>query len=489
MVIFARAAICRLPEQLLTDSRVYRPSNSGESGCEELHYTLLDMSNPDDKSGDEAEAKAPEKVIVIQEPAPSGPATISLTASGNLAGVSLVFSGSKEVQPMPASAPKEDDKAEAGKDGAKPDEKKKDGEDQEGKGPGDKNAKKPGGKSLFRRPGVMGLVILVVIVAVIAVVLFWRHSRAHQTTDDAFIDVVSMQVSPQVSGRILQVLVTDNQSVTAGQVLVKLDPADYEVKRVQAQASRAQADAQLKEAQAQGVVYAAQVEEAKANLGTARANQTNAANQLRRLQKLKGVNAGAVSSEQMDSAQAAATSANAQVTAGLKSVSAAEAQVGYAKSLEAAAQAGISSADASIRQAELTLSYTDVKARVDGRVASKTVSEGNIVAAGTPLMAVVPRTVYVTANFKETQLARMRPGQPVDIQVDAYPDMKLTGKVDSVQAASGQAFSELPAQNATGNWVKVVQRIPVKIVFDKIPDDPQRPLGPGMSVEISVKVR
>jgi membrane fusion protein (multidrug efflux system) len=154
-----------------------------------------------------------------------------------------------------------------------------------------------------------------------------------------------------------------------------------------------------------------------------------------------------------------------------------------------AAQAGIASANSQVAQAELTLSYTQIEARIDGRTASKTVAVGNVVNVGVPLMAIVPRDVYITANFKETQLAHMRRGQPVEIKIDAYPDLKLTGKVDSVQPATGQAFSTLPAENATGNWVKVVQRVPVKIVFDKLPDDPDRRLGPGMSVEVSVRIR
>ena len=402
--------------------------------------------------------------------------TLSLSATGELANLSISFSSTKD---------RDGQGGAASPDGSKKEENKK-GEEGGGEKPKDEKSKTP---PFYKRPGIMGVVIVVVVTAVVAIVLFWRHSRAHETTDDAYVDVVSEQVSPQISGRVAQVLVTDNQTVAVGQVLVKLDPADDQVRLDQAHATRAQAVAQDDEAHAQETAYAAQVDEARANLATSMASQTNTANQLARLQKLKAANAGAVSDEQMDSATAAATTASAQLNASNKAVAAALAQVGYAKSLETAAEAGIESADSSIRQAELTLSYTDVKARVEGRVASKTVSEGNIVAAGTALMAVVPKAVYVTANFKKTQLALMRPGQAVEIKIDAYPDMKLAGKVDSVQAASGQAFSELPAQNATGNWVKVVQRVPVKIIFDKEPDDSARPLGPGMSVEISVKVR
>jgi membrane fusion protein (multidrug efflux system) len=353
------------------------------------------------------------------------------------------------------------------------------------KGKGDP---KPKGPPWYKRPLLVGLLVLAVIVLVVGGALFWRYSSDHASSDDAYIDGTSEQVAAQVAGRVTDVLVDDNQDVKAGQVLVRLDPRDYQSRLDQTRAALSQAEAQLKEAHAQQAVYGAQTEEARANLGTVEANATNASNQLDRYRRLKAANAGAVSDQQMDSANAAATSTAAQLNAARKAVAAAEAQEGYAGSLVAAAEAGIGSARSQVAEAELTLSYTQIKARIDGQVAIKTVSVGNVISAGMPLMAIVPRDVYVTANFKETQLQHMRRGQPVTIKVDAYPDLKLDGHVDSVQAASGQAFSTLPAQNATGNWVKVVQRVPVKIVFDRLPDDPNRRLGPGMSVEVSVKV-
>jgi membrane fusion protein (multidrug efflux system) len=395
---------------------------------------------------------------------------------------------------MSADDPKPEEKAQAkpaagtdaragqGQEGQKADAAGADG-NKDGAG------KKPSGPPWYKRPGIVGVIVLVVIVVLITGLLVWRHSRSHVTSDDAYVDGVPQLVSPQVTGRVLQVLVTDNQDVVAGQELVELDPADFQTRLDQARATGAQAAAQLAQAQAQRVVYQAQVEEAQASLGTAEANSTNAGNQLGRYQRLKAVNAGAVSDQQMDAAVASATSTAAQLAAAGKAVAAAQAQVDYSASLIQAAQAGIGSASSQVAQAELTLSYTRVTARIDGRIANKSVAEGNVVAAGAPLMAVVPRDVYVTANLKETQLNHIRRGQPVTIKVDAYPDLKLTGKVDSVEPASGQTFSVLPAQNATGNWVKVVQRVPVKIVFDRLPDDPDRRLAPGMSVEISARVR
>jgi len=352
-----------------------------------------------------------------------------------------------------------------------------------------KEDKAKSGPPWHKRPAVVGVIVLVAIVAVVAIALIWRHTRKYVTSDDAYIDGVAQIVSPQVAGRVVSVTVDDNQDVTAGQVLVELDPADYQARLDQARATGAQAEAQLAQARAQQVVYAAQAAGARASMGTAMANATDAANQLGRYQRLKAVNAGAVSGQQMDSAVTSASSTGAQLDAAGKAVAAAEAQLEYAKSLIGAAQAGIQSANAGVALAALTLSYVHVLARIDGRVANKSVAEGNIVNAGAPLMAVVPRNVYVTANVKETQLNHLRPGQPATIRVDAYPDMKLGGRVDSVEPASGQTFSALPAQNATGNWVKVVQRVQVKIIFDQIPDDPGQRLAPGMSVEVSAKVR
>ena len=349
--------------------------------------------------------------------------------------------------------------------------------------------KRGGGPPWYKKPLVVGLLVLFLAVAIVGGLLLWRHSRSHVESDDAFIDGIPQLVSPQVAGRIMRVLVNDNQDVTAGQELVEIDPADFQSRVDQAEASAAQSRAQLSQADAQQTVYASQVEEAEAALGTADANAVDAANQLGRYQRLREVNPGAVSDQQMDGAVASAASTAAQKRAAEKAVAAAQAQLGYSRSLIQAAVAGIQSANSQVAEARLTLSYTRVVAAFDGRVANKTAAPGNIVAAGTPLMAVVPRDVYVTANLKETQLDHIARGQPVAVKVDAYPDLKLTGKIDSVEPASGQTFSIIPPQNATGNWVKVVQRVPVKIVLDQIPDDPNRRLAPGMSVEVSAKVR
>ncbi|HEX3728212.1 MAG TPA: HlyD family secretion protein [Opitutaceae bacterium] len=344
-------------------------------------------------------------------------------------------------------------------------------------------------RSLRQRPLLAGGLILAAIVVVVALVLIWRHTRRFESTDDAFVDVSSEQVGPQVSGRVLHILVDDNQDVAAGQPLVELDPADYRNRLEQAQAASAQAQAQLAQARAQAAIVAAQTEQARANEATAQSDADNAERDLRRYQGLRAEQTGAVSAQQLDRSSTAFSSAAARLRAAKAAVTAAEAQSGSVQSQIQAAQAAIGSARAQIDEAQLMLSYTVVRAQLNGRVAAKTVAVGDYVNPGTPLLAVVPPAVYVTANFKETQLNHLRTGQPVRIRIDSYPNFKVGGWVQGVQPATGQAFSLLPAQNATGNWVKVVQRVPVKILFDRLPDDPGWRLSPGMSVEVRVQIR
>jgi membrane fusion protein (multidrug efflux system) len=234
------------------------------------------------------------------------------------------------------------------------------------------------------------------------------------------------------------------------------------------------------------VVVEATADQARAQVGVAEANATNALNQLRRSQSL--VAKLAVSQQVLDDATAAARRTAAALVAAEKGREAAEAQFGVTKSQIETAEAALRSAAAQTEQARLDLSYTELTASEAGTIARKNVSPGDYVQIGQNLMALVPREIWITANFKETQLDRMRVGQPVEIHVDAYPDKTFHGRLHSVQRGSGPAFSLLPPENATGNYVKVVQRVPVKIVFDD-PPDPGRPLGPGMSAVPRVKVR
>jgi membrane fusion protein, multidrug efflux system len=347
-------------------------------------------------------------------------------------------------------------------------------------------AETPAPRRRQRRPLLLVGLLLIAIVVIGGSIAWWLEARHWESTDDAFIDVHLVEVAPQVAGRVARVLVDDNQLVEAGQPLVEIDPIDYQAKLDQKQADEAAATGSLAQAKAQRDTAYANSEEAQAEVGVAEANAINASNQLKRDQPLAEQHV--VSRQTLDNDIAAARSTAANLVAAQKKLTSSQAQQGVADSQVKVAEANLKSAGAQVETARLNLSYTGIVATEAGHITHKNVASGNYVQAGQNLMALVPVKVWITANFKETQLARMRVGQPVDIEVDAYPDVMFHGRVDSIQRGSGAAFSLLPPENATGNYVKVVQRVPVKIVFDD-PPDPSRPLGPGMSVVPSVKVR
>jgi membrane fusion protein (multidrug efflux system) len=292
-------------------------------------------------------------------------------------------------------------------------------------------------------------------------VLYWLHARQYESTDDAFIDARTVQISAQVAAAITEVPVTDNQTVEAGTELVRLDDRDYVAQRDEAQASINN--------------YAAQIAEQKAKI--AQAEKQVAQEQADRYQTLAKQGSGTVEQAQQYSSNLLQSQA---------ALAAAQANAAAVEKEEPVLEAQLKNAQAQLAQAEANLSRTIITAPVAGRVTRLTAAKGGYAAVGQALMMFVPREVWITANFKETQLDLMRPGQPVDIEIDAFPGRTFKGHVDSVQAGSGTAFSLLPAENATGNYVKIVQRVPVKIVFDVPPDIE---LGPGMSVVPTVKVR
>jgi membrane fusion protein, multidrug efflux system len=339
-----------------------------------------------------------------------------------------------------------------------------------------------------RRRLLIGAAVLLAIAAVVGGGDWWLTARNWVGTDDAFIDTHIVQVSSQVAGRVARVLVNDNQEVSVGQKLVEIDPADLKAKLDQTVANQQSSAGQLAQAQAQLAVAQANLDEVRAEVGVAEAAANNAAINLRRDQELTRLGSLAMSRQQLDNDTATARSAGATLAAAQQKVVAAEAQLGLNRTQVTTAEAGLRSAAAQTEQARLNLSYTDLGASVAGHIASRSVAIGDYVQVGQNLMALVPDDVWVTANFKETELAHMRPGQPVDIYVDAYPGMVFHGRVQSFQAGSGAAFSLLPPENATGNYVKVVQRVPVKIVFDH-PPGARWLLGPGMSVEPYVRIR
>jgi len=394
------------------------------------------------------------------------------------------------------------------------------------------------------------IIAAVVAVLVIIAAIVWLMSRGHESTDDAQIDGHITQISARVGGPIVKVAVDNNDKVEAGALLVQIDPRDYQVALDRARAELADAQAQAAVARtgvpiaqietrsgvstASGGVQEAeagvggadqQIQAAQANLVAAQARQrereataTKAARDVERLRGL--VQKDEISQQQFDAAVAAADAAKANVDAAKSDVvaaqaaiavaqqkaaqaraSAAQARAGLAnaqtapqqlqvtRARAAAAEARVQQAQAALKQAELNLQYTTVKAPSTGVVSRKSVEIGQVVQAGQPLLALVDlQDVWVTANFKETQLNEMRPGQKAVVEVDALGGKEFNGHIDSISAATGAKFSLLPPENATGNYVKVVQRVPVKIVFEP-GQDPNHLLRPGMSVTPTVYVR
>jgi membrane fusion protein, multidrug efflux system len=343
----------------------------------------------------------------------------------------------------------------------------------------------PSRKPFYARPLIMAVLAILLLGGAMAGVRYWQYARQYESTDDAFIQGHIIQMSPKVSAQVTQVLIDDNQEVKQGDLLLELDPRDFEVALEQAQTNEAAARGRLQQARAQLAVAQANVAQAQAQVVVAQANAVNAQADLQRYQS---VTSNAVSRQQVDSAIAAARTAKVNVDAARQQMSANQAQVAVAQSQIATDESEVQQAQAQVRQAQLNLSYTKIYAPEDGRVTQKTVEPGDYGQTGQNLFALVPHDVWVVANFNETQLTDMRPGQPVEIEVDAYPNRTFKGHVDSFQMGTGAAFSLLPPENATGNYVKVVQRVPVKIVFDEPPESVHL-LAPGMSVVPEVKVR
>jgi membrane fusion protein (multidrug efflux system) len=434
-------------------------------------------------------------------------------------------------------------------------------------------AKRP----MYKRPAFLAVVAVILIVGAVFGIRYWLYARAHQSTDDAFIDGDVIRVSPKTSGYVAKIYVKSNQEVKEGELLLEIDPRDAQTRLDQAHAALDAGIARLKEAQtgvdltranssanvqlasasvrrartevsAQAAAAAAEktrINQAGASVATAQANMAQAQSQVTaaeaeahraevdvtRYQTL--FDKDEVSRQRLDQAIATSRTAAAQLEAARGKVAAMQAMVNEAQAAHHAAidtarradaqvagtEAGVGEAQgrllqastgpqqvavsqaqaetagasieqlrAAVAQAELELSYTKVYAPANGRVTNKAVEEGALVQVGQPLMAIVPGTVWVTANFKESQIGSLKPGQTVEVYVDAYPNQVFRARVESLQAGTGARFSLLPPENATGNYVKVVQRVPVKIVFDPVPDA-QFLLAPGMSVVPEVKIK
>jgi membrane fusion protein, multidrug efflux system len=307
---------------------------------------------------------------------------------------------------------------------------------------------------------------------------YWTIGRFLVSTDDAYVKADNTTIAPKVSGYLTEVLVGDNEHVKAGQVLARIDERDFKVALDQAEADVAAAGAAINSKRAQLDVQQAVIAAAKATIEVDTATRTFASQENKRYTDLAATGYGSVqNAQQAQSRNAGAEAAILRDTANLAS---AEKQVELLKAEIVQATAAAARASAIQRQAELNLSYTTITAPIDGVVGNRTLRVGQYVQAGTQLMSLVPASgAYIIANYKETQLTHVAQGQPVDIEVDMFPGEVVHGHVDSLAPASGQEFALLPPDNATGNFTKVVQRIPVKITIDR---NPSVDLRPGMSV-------
>jgi membrane fusion protein (multidrug efflux system) len=315
---------------------------------------------------------------------------------------------------------------------------------------------------------------------------YWTVGRFLVSTDDAYVQADNTTIAPKVSGYLREVLVGDNEPVKAGQVLARIDERDFRVALDQAKADVAAARAAITSKQAQLGVQQAVIDAARATIDVDQATVTFAAQENRRYTDLASTGYGSVqNAQQAQSRNAGAQAAIARDTANLAS---AEKQVDLLKAEIVQANAALARAQAIQSQAELNLDYTSIIAPIDGVVGNRTLRTGQFVQAGTQLMSVVPVSgAYVVANFKETQLTDVREGQNVAIAVDTFPGRIVHGRVDSIAPASGQEFALLPPDNATGNFTKVVQRIPVKIALNRA--DNSLELRPGMSVIPTIETK
>ena len=315
---------------------------------------------------------------------------------------------------------------------------------------------------------------------------YWTVGRFIESTDDAYVKADYTTVAPKVAGYIKQVLVNDNDVVKSGQVLARIDDRDFQAALSQARADVKAAEAAITNIDAQIALQQSVIEQAKATIDASQASLDFAVSDAARSARL--ITNGAGTQSRAEQTQSARDQAAAAVERDRAALVAAENKVPVLRTEREQAVAQRDRAAAAARQAELNLSYTDIVAAVDGTVGARSIRVGQYVTSGTQLMAVVPlNAVYVVANFKETQLTYVRPGQSVEIKVDSFPDMSIKGHVDSVSPASGLEFSLLPPDNATGNFTKIVQRIPVKIVIDD--EALSGLLRSGMSVEPEVDTK
>ena len=364
--------------------------------------------------------------------------------------------------------------------------------DDEDEGGDDEQADEDQAARKKRRPIVLIVVVLILVLGALSGIYYYLAHKNIEDTDDAFTDGRAVQVAPQIAGQVVSLDVTDNQFVRKGDALIHIDPRQFINTRDQNQGSLDTAKAQLAGQKLGAEVakknFPAALQAAQASLDAAKASLVQRQADFARQKSLPRQ---ATTQQDVDSATSNLQNAQAQVLLNQARVVQAEPvqqNIGESEAQVRQLAGQSEQAQAQLNQANLNLSYTVVRAPQDGWVTRRNVEKGNYLTAGQQIMQIVSPDVWVTANFKETQLDLMRPGQSVKITVDAYPDLNLRGHVDSIQLGSGSRFSAFPAENATGNFVKIVQRVPVKIVIDT-GMDPTLPLPLGISVQPAVTVR
>lgn len=336
---------------------------------------------------------------------------------------------------------------------------------------------------------VLAVVGLIALVAIGAGGRMWYRSHHFVETENAYVTGRVHQVSSRVAGVVTSVLVDDNQMVKAGDVIAELDPADHAVRIEQIEAQIASVQQQLKQSDAQLLQVKAQAAAAGAQVKQSEAQLLRARQDAERFGQLYNDKMKAVSKAEVDASSAARAGAVADVAARRDNAAAAQAQIGAAQAGSEVLKAQVKVLQAQLKEAQQQLAYNRIVAPVAGRIGRRSVEVGARVQPGQALLAVVEDNVWVVANFKETQLAGLQPGQAVSLEVDALPDHHLVGRIDSFAPASGNQFALLPADNATGNFTKIVQRVPVKIVLD--PQDVKKYAGrlvPGMSVVAEIEL-
>jgi membrane fusion protein (multidrug efflux system) len=338
-----------------------------------------------------------------------------------------------------------------------------------------------------RRTVMLSIGAVLVLVAVVWGVRWWTVGRFIESTDDAYLQADSVTVAPKVSGYVAEVYVADNQAVTVGQPLVRLDSRQYEAILEQAKATIAARKADIERAAAELLQQQANIAQARAQLQGARSSEAHAIEEVQRYEPL--VASGAETNERLADLRNSRDQAAATVAADIAALQAAERQPATTQAQLDQARAQLEAAAASMRQAQLDMQDTVVRSTLAGRVGDRTVRVGQYAQPGTRLMTIVPvQEIYLTANFKETQIGLMRAGQPATIRVDALPGTDLHGTVVSFSPGTGSQFALLPPQNATGNFTKIVQRVPVRIRVDAN-QETRDILVPGLSVTVRVDTR